>query len=166
MNLNSGLRRALVEAGRADTDKEQSARQIMVTLTLLSLVFFISQTPMLYYIYPPYHQAATRSLGCNDYTRYLHETDVIWFWYTVTSFVSYTNAIVNFLMYVASGERFRREIVDLLLCRGPRESPGVGSVATMMTASGRICASSTYKHTASWSGPLNSFNVVQSIKYA
>jgi len=138
------LRRALVEAGRADTDKEHSARQIMVTLILLSSVFFISQTPMLYYIYLPYHQAATRSLDCHDYTRFLHETDVIWFWYTVTSLVSYTNATVNFLMYVASGERFRREIVGLLLCQGRRESPGrMGSAATMMTASGRIWASST-----------------------
>ncbi|KAH3849427.1 hypothetical protein DPMN_091827 [Dreissena polymorpha] len=90
---------------------------ITPVLILLSFVFFISQTPTIYFLYYPFHMKSTRQLPCEKYALFVHEEDTIWLIYTVTSLVSYINTTVNFAIYFFSGRRFREEILRMLRCQ-------------------------------------------------
>lgn len=104
--------------------KNQEKRAVMIMLILLSAVFFISQTPTIYFLAVPYYVNLTRQLPCDRYEDYTYHNDIIWFWYSVTSLLSYTNATCNFIMYVLSGSRFRGEVKALLCCQPPKTTEG------------------------------------------
>ncbi|KAH3703792.1 hypothetical protein DPMN_078838 [Dreissena polymorpha] len=98
---------------RANANKSS----VTFVLILLSLLFFISQTPTIYFLYYPYHMKAKRQLPCDKYAQFIREEDTIWLIYTVTSLVSYINATLNSAIYIVSGRRFREEILRMLRCQ-------------------------------------------------
>lgn len=96
-------------------------KTITTVLILLSVVFFISQTPMsIYYIYIPYGIAEVNKLACDNYPEYTKQAEMIWFFYSVVNMLGHMNATLNFVLYVISGSRFRAEIKALLRCEGAR----------------------------------------------
>lgn len=104
--------------------KNKEKRAVMIVLVMLNTVFFISQTPTIYFMVNPYFVDRARHLPCDRHLDYTYQMDIIWFWYTFTSLLSYTNATMNFIMYVLSGTRFRGEVKALLCCQPPKSTDG------------------------------------------
>ncbi|XP_053395650.1 uncharacterized protein LOC128555883 [Mercenaria mercenaria] len=107
---------------KGNTEKaEKEKKTITIVLILLSVVFFLSQTPMsIYYIYIPYGIAKANELACDNYPEYTKQAEAIWLCYTVVNLLGYMNATLNFVLYTISGSRFRAEIVALFRCKGSR----------------------------------------------
>lgn len=94
------------------------ARTLMIILILLNTIFFISQTPVaIYLVYFPYLVDDINANACSDVNSYLQSVEKLWFWEAVTHTFGYLNASINFVLYVISGSRFRKEILSLLLCK-------------------------------------------------
>jgi len=124
--------------------KNKEQRAVMIVLTLLNTVFFISQTPTIYFLAVPWHVENTRHLPCDRYLDYTNQNDQIWFWYTFTSLLSYTNATVNFIMYVLSGTKFRNEVKALLCCKPPRTTDGAFDSTSKKSANTKVVTVSEY----------------------
>lgn len=97
------------------------AKSLMIILVLLNTIFFISQTPLaIYLVYFPYFVEGLNKIACSDFQTYMIEKEKFRFWEAIVANFGYLNASLNFVLYVVSGSRFRREIVFLLTCK-PKE---------------------------------------------
>lgn len=98
--------------------QRRQAKMLMVVLILLNTIFFISQTPLaIYLVYLPQISKNLNQLACSDISKYMRDTEKLRFWEAITLSFAFLNASVNFILYVVSGSRFRKQVVSLLLCR-------------------------------------------------
>lgn len=110
-------------------------KTLMIILILLNTIFFISQTPLaIYLVYFPYVVSDLNQVACSDVSIYMEGAEKLWFWESVTHNFAYFNASINFVLYVVSGSRFRKEIVSLLMCR---QEFRIQSTSSVCVGSGR-----------------------------
>lgn len=110
-----GIRRTMSVSERSSTNDTKS---ITLTLTLLSLLFFICLTPVsVYFIYRPYWAEDNEKWICVDVYEYIRLEEISKFVFVVTNLFGYINASFNFVLYIISGSKYRSEIKALFLCR-------------------------------------------------
>lgn len=95
-------------------------------LILLCVIFFVSQTPLtVFLICESSLKYEVNKYACSDFSKYMDKAEKFKFTEAVVHNLGYMNASINFLLYVISGSRFRRDVKALLLCRQPSQSHGV-----------------------------------------
>ena len=101
-------------------------KRITILLIWLCVFFFLCLTPSsIYFIASPYWKTIILAQE-NPSTKH-NDVEYMGFWYAVINCVSYLNATCNFIFYVLSGSRFRREIINLITCRNPSSEYIFGS---------------------------------------
>ena len=129
---------------------ERDNKVVTVLLICLCIVFFICLAPVsIYFIGQPYwiDEITSRPVTSpmvdpvqfqKDITANLADIDYLVFWHAIVNCFGYLNATCNFIFYVISGSKFRREIYALFCCRRPgRESVFGSSARSRATASTR-----------------------------
>ncbi|XP_045159566.2 cysteinyl leukotriene receptor 2-like [Mercenaria mercenaria] len=99
-------------------NKASDTRTVTIMLICLSVVFFISLTPVsIYYIYRPYWLESIEKWQCIDIYEYIRLNELQEFVSTVTNLIGYINSAFNFVLYTISGSKYRAELKAFLLCR-------------------------------------------------
>ena len=108
------LRRSTLHARRTKETKRNSGFHFRLSamLVTVSIVFLLLSSPnvILISIRNKYFDF---SQGVKDW----RDVAVYSLWSRATSFCLYLNHSVNFLLYCVSGQRFRRELINLLTCK-------------------------------------------------
>lgn len=111
---------------------------VTVLLICLCVLFFICLAPVsIYFIGQPYWITEITSRSITSQQEALQaraDMEYLIFWHAVVNCVGYLNATCNFIFYVLSGSKFRREIFGLFCCR----KPGLESVFGSSTRSSSI----------------------------
>ncbi|XP_052777447.1 galanin receptor type 2-like [Mya arenaria] len=118
----SRSRRDQLMAGQGDRQDASGrySRSVSVLLISLCLIFLVTMTPIsAYLVYYPIRYRQVEALYTRDALAGWHSFQELLFYHTVFSLLSYTNAALNFLLYVFSGTRFRSELVAMLSCAVP-----------------------------------------------
>ena len=129
---------------------EKDNRVITALLICLCIVFFICLAPVsIYFIGQPYwiDEITSRPVTSpmQDFAQFQKDIEgiradmeYIMFWHAIVNCFGYLNATCNFIFYVISGSKFRREIYALFCCRRPgRESVFGSSTRSRTTISTR-----------------------------
>ena len=92
------------------------SKNVTALLLFLCAMFLITLAPVtVYFIGSPHW---IESITSKSDPRDIQEgMEYISFWFTVTNCISYLNATCNFILYVLSGSRFRKEVVSTLFCK-------------------------------------------------
>lgn len=112
------IRRLSVIESSGEKAYAKDKRNVTITLVLLSVVFLICLTPVqVYFILSPYKRKEIDKLMCVDFDEFYRQYSIDKLVYTTVNIVSYINAAFNFILYVLSGNKFRSELKNLLMCR-------------------------------------------------
>ena len=102
---------------------KNSEKQIYITLLLVTFGFLILSTPSyVFYFYRIVY----------DYKQSPLTYAVFYLYFQCAAKLHYTNAGVNFFLYVMSGQKFRRDLVRLITCRRDKQNTLQPSVSTEM----------------------------------
>lgn len=100
------------------TRMSRQRNSLTVMLVMLNLFFFVSQTPLtLFLILEPLLIGNINRYACVDFEKYTESSAKFKFTESIVHNLGYLNASINFVLYVVSGSRFRKNVKDLLLCR-------------------------------------------------
>ena len=137
---------------------ERDNKVVTMLLVCLCIVFFICLAPVsIYFIGQSYwiDEITSRPVTSpmvdpiqfqKDFTGIRKDMDYLMLWHAVVNCFGYLNATCNFIFYVISGSKFRREIFALFCCRRPgRESVFGRSASDRSTATTRATTVSTIK---------------------
>ena len=95
---------------------DKDNKRITFLLIWLCVFFFVCLTPSgVYFIVSPYWRDGI--LEQEQYENVYYDLEYMAFWYAIINCVSYLNATCNFIFYVLTGTRFRREIINLIRCK-------------------------------------------------
>ena len=110
--VNRGRRRRISSAKKSQNHSVDKDFSVTVLLICLCTFFFVCLAPVsIYFIGLPYWREDI--LSRNDH----YGLEYLLFWHAVANCIGYLNATCNFFFYVLSGTKFRKEIINLILCR-------------------------------------------------
>ena len=111
----SRLQQKKMNVPRADGKKSgRDMRSLSILLVALSAIFFLTMTPVnVFAIVYPYK--FEELLKIEDPYEQWYSYQYLLFQHAIVNIVGYTNASFNFIMYVLTGTKFRREFLDMLM---------------------------------------------------
>ena len=136
---------------------ERDNKVVTMLLVCLCVVFFICLAPVsIYFIGQPYwiDEITSRPVTSpmvdpiqflKDATDIRADMEFLMFWHAIVNCFGYLNATCNFIFYVISGSKFRREIFALFCCRRPGRESVFGSRASSRSTAITQTATSTIK---------------------
>ena len=96
--------------------KEKSTKSLSILLVTLCVIFFVTMSPVsILQIYFPKRMTEIRAMK-DPYAQW-DAYQYLLFQHTTVNIIGYTNASINFLLYVFSGPKFRRELGALFCCQ-------------------------------------------------
>ncbi|KAL4236447.1 hypothetical protein ACF0H5_004832 [Mactra antiquata] len=115
-------------SGPSDGDQSHN---VTILLISLGVIFFICMAPVsVFFIYFPYWNELNEKWTCINAYEYFRQNEIQQLVFAVVIVLGYTNASINFFLYVASGTKFRSQIKALFLCRPVRPDSVFGSINT------------------------------------
>ncbi|KAL4232231.1 hypothetical protein ACF0H5_009805 [Mactra antiquata] len=84
----------------------------------LCVIFFLSMTPAgIFHMYYPVRYDEVEALFMVDPYKAWDEYQFLLYQHAIVNIVSYTNAAMNFILYVFSGTKFRNELKSMFTCQ-------------------------------------------------
>ncbi|XP_060583761.1 cysteinyl leukotriene receptor 1-like [Ruditapes philippinarum] len=104
--------------GRGGSSTTRDTRSVSVLMIALCVIFFLTMTPVSIFttIYYPNKYDIINELFKTDPYQAWDDYQFLLFQHSVVNLVSYTNAAFNFILYVFSGSKFRKELKSLFMC--------------------------------------------------
>ena len=116
-------RRMSVGQGPRLRSIEKDNNVVTVLLVCLCILFFVCLCPVsVYFIGQPYwmnHIILRQEKSLQDAMDKKKDMEYLILWHAIVNCIGYLNATCNFVFYVLSGSKFRREIKSVLCCRKP-----------------------------------------------
>lgn len=130
--------------GQGGATSGRDTQSVSVLLIALCAIFFITMTPAsVFGVYSPYRINEIFELFKTDPYRAWYDYQYFEFLHAVVNLVSYTNASFNFILYVFSGTKFRKELRAMFHCDTAGTSGVFGSKVTKSSSQTRNTSIST-----------------------
>ena len=115
------LFRRRMSVGQGLRTIEKDNKVVTVLLICLCILFLVSMGPVsIYFIGMPYWRKDILSRPVSSFEDAINQKadmEYLVFWHAIVNCVGYLNSTCNFIFYVLSGSKFRREIIRLICCR-------------------------------------------------
>ena len=135
---NSRSKQKMMTSGHAQSGSSSTrdTRSVSVLMIALCVIFFLTITPVSIFtsVIIPREMERINELFKTDPYQAWDDYQFLTFQHAVVNLVSYTNAAFNFILYVFSGSKFRKELKSLIMCTSSNTTSGAFSTRTTKTS--------------------------------